>query len=191
MGLLHEHESYMTDPDLRGGDQLNETELRVRQQRIRADERATHAPVVVAVGLRTPENVGAIIRQAEAAGSRRVILVDTRCAADTTRIGRIARSADRYLQVDHMNTDMFIRTLSELAPLVAVEITSTSGNLYQTALPAQCCLVTGAEREGIPPVILEQCEAAVHIPMYGQNTSMNVSHALTLALYEWRRQYGN
>ena len=102
---------------------------------------------------------------------------------------RLARNSDSQLQIDEMSRDELLLAGNCLPPLVAVEITSRSTDLYQTPLPVNCALLVGGERHGIDDALLKYCQAAVHIPMQGINSSMNVSHALTLALFEWRRQH--
>lgn len=70
------------------------------------------------------------------------------------------------------------------ATVLALEITDTSRSVFDYAPPAgELLLVTGAEATGVPPALLAQCDAAVHLPMYGRNTSMNVSVALGAAVY--------
>ncbi len=172
------------------GDQLDEQQLHRRQQQQNKDRRIRPAPTVVAVGVRTPENLGAVMRGADAAGSERIIFVDTECLPQNKKIARVARNTDRHLQIDYLSMDDFLIRIPELPPLVAVEITSRSRNLFSSGLPLCCCLVIGAERHGIPAGLLARCSVAVHIPMYGVNSSMNLSHALILALYEWRRRHG-
>lgn len=72
--------------------------------------------------------------------------------------------------------------------MIAVELTSRSIDLFKTTLPEECTLVVGNEEHGIPAAVLELCQQAVHIPMFGVNGSINVTHALAIARFEWRRQ---
>ena len=72
--------------------------------------------------------------------------------------------------------------------MIAIEITSKSTSILNTQLAEQCVLVIGNEKHGIAEDVLNMCSNAVHIPMFGGNGSMNVSHALAIVLYEWRRQ---
>jgi tRNA G18 (ribose-2'-O)-methylase SpoU len=177
-------------PPDRAGTQLDEEQLLARQRRFVAEAKPSAGPAIVAIGMRTPENLGSILRHADAAGCRRVLFVDAAIQPAGKKLSRIARSADRHLRYSYLSSEELIHRLDELAPLVAVEITSRSVDLYHAALPGDCSLVVGSERAGISREILERCSLAVHIPMYGVNGSMNVSHALTLAMYEWRRQHG-
>ncbi|MCK5169872.1 MAG: 23S rRNA (guanosine(2251)-2'-O)-methyltransferase RlmB, partial [Bacteroidales bacterium] len=55
-------------------------------------------------------------------------------------------------------------------------------------LPNKAALIVGNEITGIDSKLLDKCHKIVHIPLLGNNTSMNVSHALAVALFEWQRQ---
>ena len=49
-------------------------------------------------------------------------------------------------------------------------------------------LILGDENFGVSEFVLEQCDAVVHINMYGNNSSMNVAQATSIALYEFTKQ---
>ena len=86
--------------------------------------------------------------------------------------------------------DEFLDLQSDLPPLVALEITTQSENIYTTThLSENMGLVIGSERHGIPENVLAMCQAAVHLPMMGVNSSMNVAMALGIGLYEWHRRF--
>jgi tRNA G18 (ribose-2'-O)-methylase SpoU len=76
------------------------------------------------------------------------------------------------------------------AYIIALEITDQSRSLLAYQLPAEVVatnreviLVAGAEDHGVPPELLALCDESVHLPMFGQNTSMNVAVALGAAVY--------
>jgi tRNA G18 (ribose-2'-O)-methylase SpoU len=133
-----------------------------------------------------------VLRLADAAGSQRVIFITN---ADPNwprkRLERTARNAAATVAWAFCSTEEFLPQLDSLPPLIAVETTAQSTSLYETTLPNPCTLVVGNERYGIPDSLLTLCQSTVRIPMYGVNTSMNVTHALAIALFEWRRQHPN
>jgi tRNA G18 (ribose-2'-O)-methylase SpoU len=92
---------------------------------------------------------------------------------------------------DVYSAERFLDERETFQPLIALELTSTSRAIFTTELPADCTFVIGSERHGIPAALLSACDSAIHIPMYGTNGSMNVTHALGVALFEWRRQHGH
>jgi tRNA G18 (ribose-2'-O)-methylase SpoU len=152
---------------------------------------AIAAPAVIADGLRTPENMGAVLRLAEAAGSRSVTFVEQEAfdPCSPQKIRRTARGAEQRVQWDSCGREEFL-TRPQSVISVAVEITGESTPIFEAVLPGQCALMIGNERHGISPQMLATCRQAVHVPMFGLNGSMNVTHALAVALFEWRRQQG-
>jgi len=148
------------------------------------------APAIIADGIHTPENMGAVLRLAEAAGSRSVLFIEPEKfdACSPQKIRKAARGAEKTVAWDSCTRDEFIVQAQQSENRIAVELTDTSTSIFETALPAHCVFVIGNERQGISPAMLASCQQSVHIPMYGTNGSMNVTHALAIALFEWRRQ---
>ncbi len=143
-------------------------------------------PIIVADGLRTPENVGALIRLAANVGSTKVILI----GSDDMRENKIRRTA--CMAWDYVS---LIRAeaanLPELIPadysLVAIETSPDARSLYAAPLPRKVALLVGSEVHGVSPEVLSQCQECRYIPMTGPDTSMNVSQAAAVALFEWVR----
>ena len=172
----------------KAGEQIDNAELYERHKQFVSEAQSSAAPVIIATGIRTPENMGSILRHADAAGCKKVVFVDSNSGIPDRKLNRIARNTGRNLQVEFLNQQQFLDTINLFPQLIAVEITTRSRSLYLSNLPNSCCFVLGSERHGIPQGILDCCSSAIHIPMYGINASMNVSHAMTLVLFEWRRQ---
>ena len=171
------------------GKQLG-TKALFQQQQQSLNRQAKPGPVIIADGLRTPENIGGLMRLADAMGSRRVVLVDDmRIDISGKKISRIARETEKSIEIDCVSKNEFLHNCSGLQPMIALELTTCAESLLNVKLPEQCSLVIGSERHGISEEILDKCQRAVFIPMYGINGSMNVTHALAIALYEWRKQH--
>lgn len=170
------------------GQQLDSKTLYERQKQFRETVNIPTGPAIVAAGLRVPENLGMVLRLADAAGAASVVFV-TEAEPLQARIRKTARHADTFVPWEVCDTATFLQKHAALLePLIAVELTTRSTNLFETKLPEHCTLVVGSEQHGIPAELLRVCERAVYIPMYGVNGSMNVTHALAIALFEWRRQ---
>lgn len=184
---FHNAQLYRQEVTEKVGTQLSGDALYSQQKERRSVVQP--APRIIAVGLRTPANQGSILRIADSAGAREVLFVDLEPVLQP-RLVRTARGTNTSVVFQSMSTAEFIEKRELFAPLVAVEITSKSRSLFEVSLPNTCSLVLGAERHGIPEIILSRCQSAVHIPMYGQNGSMNVTHALAITIFEWRRQHG-
>jgi len=176
----------MTD---NAGKQLG-TRALFQQQQLSLNRQIKPGPVIIADGLRTPENIGGLIRLADAMGSRKVLLVgDERIDLSSKKISRVSRGTEKHIKIECIPKIEFLSNCGSLQPLIAIELTTRAENLLSTDLPEQCSLVIGSERHGISAEILDKCQKAVFIRMYGINGSMNVTHALAIALYEWRKQH--
>jgi TrmH family RNA methyltransferase len=62
--------------------------------------------------------------------------------------------------------------------------------LTDVELAGPTVFVLGAEREGLPPDVLEDCDEVATIPASGAAESLNVATAGAIALYEWSRRRG-
>ncbi len=171
------------------GFQLDSQLLYERQKATRAAQ-AQVGPIIVAVGLQVPENIGSVLRLADAAGSAKAVFLDSGALATALkRIRRMARNADALVKWEFLTAEKFLEQIDSFPPLIALELTTRSTSIFASTLPNPCAVVIGSERFGVPETLLAKCQCAVHIPMYGVNGSMNVTHALAIALFEWRRQH--
>jgi tRNA G18 (ribose-2'-O)-methylase SpoU len=172
------------------GEQLDNQSLHERQKKFRAENNFLPAPIIIAAGLQVPENLGSVLRLADAAGSQQVIFVsDDDIARSLKQIQRTARNADALIHWEVWAQEKFLQCADSLEPLIAVEVTTASSSIFENELPEKGALIIGNEQHGIPASILAKCQRAIHIPMFGVNGSMNVTHALAIALFEWRRQH--
>lgn len=141
---------------------------------------------IVCDGLTTPENVGMVFRLADAFGVEEVHFLGTDLDKKNRKIRRTARGTDAFVPFRNHDSDDWIAALKAKGfTLIAIEITSESRSIKAfdfSAFPKKV-LVVGSEKHGVRPAVLSACQHHVHIPMYGKNTSMNVVHALGIALY--------
>ena len=171
-------------------EQLDGQALYERQKTLRTNSAFPTGPLIVAAGLQAPENMGSVLRLADAVGSRRVLFVGSNDSRTTrSRLRRTARNCDTSIQWEFCSLEEFVAQVDQTQPLLALELTTDSKSIFEVALPGSCTFVIGSERYGLSALILAKCNQAVHIPMYGVNGSMNVTHALAIALFEWRRQH--
>lgn len=169
------------------GEQLDGKTLYERQK----TARDLAGPTVIAANLEKPENIGSLLRVADAAGCAEVILAQDRRLRHRERIFATAVETQNHVPWRVSLVDEFLAGAAAIGPnLIAIELTTTSRNVFEVALPRACAFVIGNERYGIPDKILAACNSAVHVPMFGVKGSMNVTHALAVVLWEWRRQTG-
>jgi len=76
--------------------------------------------------------------------------------------------------------------------VVGIEQTDRSRILghEDTKLPEKTVLILGREKEGMPPLIMGECDVLVEIPQKGKTRSLNVQTAAAAVLYEYARQHG-
>lgn len=158
-------------------------ELFTPETRIKVD----NCPIIITDCLKTPENIGHLIRIAGNIGITRIISIEETQLKDS-KIKKTACMAWDYVELIHTTQDNFHQYIPSEYQWVALETTEESKNIYQTRLPKKMALFLGNEIRGIHPDILTRCTLHVNIPMTGPATSMNVSHAATASIFEWLRQ---
>ena len=148
-------------------------------------------PVIVAIDLQTPANIGAVYRLADATAAKKIIFVTDNDSdfRNNKVVKSTSRNTSSTIDTELWSHHQFHNNHHRLPELIAIELTTKATNVFTTDLPSNCSFVIGSERHGIPDTVLNDCKSAVNIPMLGTNGSMNVSHALALCLYEWHRQH--
>ena len=136
---------------------------------------------------RDPRNVGAAFRLADAAGLAGIVLTGTTPRPPHPKIDKTARSTVRAVP-HHYTPDAtaYLQTARAAGTqVVALEITDTSTSLFTYTPPSDrpLLLIAGTENSGIATELLALADTTVHLPMHGQNTSMNVAVALGAAVY--------
>jgi 23S rRNA (guanosine2251-2'-O)-methyltransferase len=140
-------------------------------------------------GVEDPHNLGAIIRTAECGGASAVIVPERRAAHLTDAVAKTSAGAVEHLPVARVtNLASFIEELKKKNVwVVGVE---SSGQMAYTEFnySGATALVFGGEGGGLHRLVRERCDAVVSIPMRGKVTSLNVSVAVGVVLFEVLRQ---
>ncbi len=145
-------------------------------------------PIVVAYQFKSPENMGHIIRLASNFGCTKVILIGDKEKVRHSKVKKVAGAAAG--QVDWLFCDEadWKNHIPENYVITAIETTDNSTNISQSELPKKIVFLLGNEISGLSPEMIKQSSFFYHIPMIGAIKSMNVSHACSVALYEWVSQ---
>ncbi|NVK40445.1 MAG: 23S rRNA (guanosine(2251)-2'-O)-methyltransferase RlmB [Oceanospirillaceae bacterium] len=148
--------------------------------------------LLVLDGVTDPHNLGACLRTADAAGVQAVIAPKDKSAPLNATVSKVACGAAEavpYVQVTNLS-----RTLQSLQQR-GIWITGTAGEadqlVYDANLQGPMALVMGAEGKGMRRLTREHCDQLVKIPMAGEVSSLNVSVATGVCLFEAVRQRGN
>jgi len=140
-------------------------------------------------GVEDPHNLGAIIRTAECAGATAIFIPERRAAHLTDVVAKTSAGAIEYLPIARVtNLVNFIEELKKKNVwVVGVEASSKmSYEAYDYSGPT--ALVFGGEGHGLHRLVRERCDVLVSIPMRGRITSLNVSVAVGVVLFEALRQ---
>ena len=133
-----------------------------------------------------PRNVGAAFRLADAAGLAGIVLAGTTPRPPNAKIAKTARSTVRSVPHEEVDDAVeYVRARRSAGGLIlALELTDRSQSIFTYPPPeGDVILIAGNESTGVSPALLALCDEAIHLPMHGQNTSMNVSVALGAAVY--------
>ncbi len=142
--------------------------------------------------IRTPFNVGSIMRSAEAMGVEKVIL--TGICPTPENNSNVAKS-QKNANIDyeyHIDIIPIIKKYQELGyQIYCLEKTNHSHPLKDIYLKFPALLVLGNEEFGITGNILKLADKTIHIPLYGNKNSINVSVATGIALNHIAYYYSN
>jgi len=149
-----------------------------------AAERGEPPFVLVLDGITDPHNLGAILRTAEAGGVHGVIIPKRRAVGLTGTVAKTSAGAISHMPVARVPN--IVRALAELkkAGLWVACADAQAPPMYRADLTGPLALVLGAEGEGTSRLVRESGDFAVAIPMLGKMTSLNVSVAAGVLLYE-------
>jgi TrmH family RNA methyltransferase len=145
-------------------------------------------PIIAAWQIINPENIGNLIRLADNVGGEEVYILGENFQLRMSSIKKTAGLSFNHVKLSFISTDAFFGQISADYQVVAIETSEESTNIFTEKLSGNIVFLLGNERNGLPDEILRKCSAQVHIPMTGSCKSMNVSHALAVALFEWQRQ---
>lgn len=144
---------------------------------------------VVLDGVEDPRNLGAIIRTAECAGVHGIFIPERRAVGLTETVAKAAAGALEYVPVARVtNLAQLVEELKERS--IWTVGTDADGDINYTAWDwtQSCALLLGGEGSGLRRLIRERCDALVRIPLLGRISSLNVSVAAGIVLYEAVRQ---
>jgi len=143
--------------------------------------------VVVCDGVQSPSNIGSLFRICDAFGVSEIIFCNAIINFKSPRLQKTARSTQK--KVNYSESESIISTMENLKKndfnIVALEITDTSIALKDFSLPIhqKIALVIGNEQQGLSKEVLQHTSLAIHIEMFGENSSMNVIQATAIALH--------
>jgi 23S rRNA (guanosine2251-2'-O)-methyltransferase len=140
-------------------------------------------------GVEDPQNLGALLRVADGAGVDGVILTERRSAPLSPVAVKASAGAAEHLRIARVVN--LVRALEDLKEknIWAIGLDERGQTDYdQFDLTGDCVLVLGREGAGLHDLVRKTCDHLLRIPMAGGVSSLNVSAAGAVVLYEAFRQ---
>jgi len=140
-----------------------------------------------------PMNIGSFFRIADALGVEKIFLSGRSIVPPNSKIRKTSRATEKYVEYEYQESPMHVihHLRNSGYRIVSLEITSASMDIkdFQLGDNEKICLILGSESTGVSQELLDASDLAIHIPMLGMNSSMNVANACSIATYEIIRRY--
>jgi 23S rRNA (guanosine2251-2'-O)-methyltransferase len=154
---------------------------------------ATPDPLAVVLdGVTDPRNLGAVLRTADGAGASGVVVPKDRAAGVTPAAVKASAGASEHVRVAReTNLRQALERMKEAGvwTYAAEDAARARATAYTDLdLSGPVALVLGSEGRGIRRLVREGCDGTVFIPMRGAVSSLNISVAAAILLFEARRQ---
>ena len=145
--------------------------------------------LVILDGVEDPHNLGAIVRSAHAAGVSAILVPERRSAPMNDAASKAAAGALAHMPVVRIGN--VTRTLEDLKEkgFWSYGLDERGTYNYDTVEYTEpSVLVVGGEGHGLHQLVSKSCDFLVKIPLAGQISSLNVSVATGIALFDWKRR---
>jgi len=149
-------------------------------------------PIVLADQIRSPENMGAILRLAGNIGAELCLfIVDENHSYNKIKVDRTSSGASEKVSWEVITLDLISDYIPDDYTIIAIETSDKAVSIYDFGFPEKTVFLVGNEVYGIRESVLEIAHNSVFIPIPGMISSLNVTHALSIGMFEWLRQYRN
>ncbi|MBE8166943.1 MAG: 23S rRNA (guanosine(2251)-2'-O)-methyltransferase RlmB [Shewanella sp.] len=140
-------------------------------------------------GVTDPHNLGACLRNADAAGVHGIIIPKDNSVAVTSTVSKVACGAAEVVPVFQVtNLARTMRHIQQKGVWIVGTAGEADSDLYQADLKGSLAIAMGAEDKGLRRLTREACDSLISIPMSGSVSSLNVSVATGVCLFEAVRQ---
>jgi 23S rRNA (guanosine2251-2'-O)-methyltransferase len=149
-----------------------------------AEARGEALFVLILDTLQNPQNLGTLIRTAEAVGVHGIVIPTHRAAEITPAVVSASAGASEHMLVAQANLAQAIARFKEAdAWVVGLDEDPGSKSPSEVRLDGGLVVVVGSEGEGLRPLVRSECDFLLRLPMQGQIQSLNASVAGSVALY--------
>src|SRR6202166_4060325 len=152
-------------------------------------KRGQYSFVVVLDGVEDPHNLGALLRTADAVGVDGVVLPERRSAPLNATVAKTSAGASEHVRVAKVTN--LVRALEQMKQkniwVLGLDERGTP-DYMDFDFKTDCVLVLGREGAGLHDLVKKTCDHLLRIPMAGMVSSLNVSVAGAVVMYEAMRQ---
>jgi len=149
-----------------------------------AGQRGEPVFVLILDTLQDPQNLGTLLRTAEAVGVHGVVLPLARAAGVTPAVVNASSGASEHLLIAQANLSQAIEQLKQAgAWVVGLDQDLESHSPAEVRLDGALAIVVGSEGEGLRPLVRSKCDLLLRLPMKGRVESLNAAVAGSIALY--------
>ena len=153
-----------------------------------AQARGEPAFLLMLDSVQDPQNLGTLLRTAEAVGVHGVILAERRAVGVTPAVVKASAGAVQHLPIARVTN--LARTIEQLKCanvwVIGVENAPDAQDFSRADFTIALTLVLGSEGSGLGRLVAEKCDFLVRLPMWGKIESLNVAVAGSIVLYEAR-----
>lgn len=149
-----------------------------------ADKRLEAPLILLLDTLQDPQNMGTLLRTAEAVGVHGVVIPKARTALVTPAVVNASSGASEHLLIAQSNLAQAISTLKDRGIwIIGLEGSSQARSPSQIELDGPLGLVVGSEGQGMRQLVRKSCDFLLQLPMLGKIESLNAAVAGSIALY--------
>lgn len=136
-----------------------------------------------------PQNLGALLRSAEGAGCRHVLLSAAKSCGLTAVVSKTSAGADQHLNLGRTaKLGVALEKFRDAGYQVIATVPGASEEYFQIDYTGPTVLLLGGEGRGLPPHLKRASTHVVNLPMLGKVQSLNVASSGAILLYETVRQ---
>jgi 23S rRNA (guanosine2251-2'-O)-methyltransferase len=140
-------------------------------------------------GVEDPHNFGALLRSADGAGIDGVIVPERRAAPLNATVAKSAAGASEHVRIAQVvNITRSLEAMKKRNIWIVGLDERGSPDYDRFDFRQDCCLVLGSEGSGLHDLVKRTCDHLLCIPMAGSVSSLNVSVAGAVVMYEAMRQ---
>jgi len=134
--------------------------------------------------IQDPQNLGTLIRTAEAVGVHGIVMPGRRAAGVTPAVVHASAGASEHMLIAQSNIAQAISVFKEAgAWSIGLEGSAEAQPVSRVNLKGPLALVVGSEGDGMRKLVRESCDILMKLPMYGRIESLNAAVAGSVALY--------